>query len=244
MTEVNDYTKSMQLRLMANGFSVGADGADGKMGPSTLTAANAAFDKAGLMAVAVTQQPKPPADEADAPMSSVRVTISDLWMPAASMKRIIMHWTAGSYVASELDLEHYHFIIDGNGVVHRGEHSVKDNEVIHGNDYAAHTLGTNTGSIGVSVCAMAGAIETPFEAGKYPIKPAQFDVLLQVVVQLAKRYSIPVTRQTILSHAEVQQTLGIKQRGKWDIARLPFDSRFVGGLAVGDHIRSILQGES
>lgn len=242
MTEVNDYTKSLQVRLMANGMSVGSAGADGKMGQSTHAALQAVMDKAGLTAVSLTNEPKEPAD---APMSGIErpvlTTIPALWMPDAKMLRIHMHWTAGSYTVSEEDLEHYHFIIDGDCKLHKGVHSVKDNEVIHGTNYAAHTLNANSGAIGVSLACMAGAIESPFDAGKYPMKPTQFAALCDVVAQLAHRYSIPVDRKTILSHAEVQPTLGIQQRGKWDYTRLPFDPHTVGAVQVGDKIRDIVR---
>ena len=46
-----------------------------------------------------------------------------------------------------------------------------------------------------------------------------------------------VTPKTILSHAEVQGNLGIKQNGKWDIARLPF-GHLVGAKAIGDDFRA------
>lgn len=41
----------------------------------------------------------------------------------------------------------------------------------------------------------------------------------------------------MLSHAEVQTTLGIRQSGKWDVARLAFDPSVVGAKAVGDLFR-------
>ena len=104
--------------------------------------------------------------------------------------------------------------------------------------YAAHTLNLNSDSIGVSLCGMAGAVESPFNAGRAPITQKQWDVLADVLAQLCRRYSIPVTRKTVLSHAEVQPTLGVTQRGKWDIARLPFDPSIKGAVAIGDKLRA------
>jgi hypothetical protein len=43
--------------------------------------------------------------------------------------------------------------------------------------------------------------------------------------------------QTVLTHAEVQPTLGVKQRGKWDITRLSFKPDLVGAIPVGNYIR-------
>jgi hypothetical protein len=36
----------------------------------------------------------------------------------------------------------------------------------------------------------------------------------------------------------VQRTLGIKQRAKWDVARLPFDLGTVGATDIGDEMRA------
>jgi N-acetyl-anhydromuramyl-L-alanine amidase AmpD len=154
------------------------------------------------------------------------------------MKRIIMHWSAGPNVATDLDRQHYHFIVDGKGVVVAGQYNPEANEVIKGGAYAAHTLGCNTGAIGVAMAAMAGAIERPFSAGSSPITGPQLTAFTALIADLAHTYKIPVTRKTILSHAEVQTTLGIKQRGKWDIAWLPGMSAPADPLVVGDRLRA------
>jgi hypothetical protein len=46
--------------------------------------------------------------------------------------------------------EHYHFIIEGDGTVIKGDHDISDNVSTADDDYAAHTRACNTGSIGVS----------------------------------------------------------------------------------------------
>jgi hypothetical protein len=58
-----------------------------------------------------------------------------------------------------------------------------------------------------------------------------------LVADLCRTYGIPVTRETVLTHAEVEPTLGVKQRGKWDLTRLPFRRDLVGALPVGDYMR-------
>lgn len=162
-------------------------------------------------------------------------------LPVCDMKRVHIHWTAGSYTASEVDLEHYHFLVNGNGEVLVGDHSVKDNSgTLREGQYAAHTLNANSGAIGVSFCAMAGAIEGKTN-GPYPIKKEQYDVMLQVIAQLCYFYAIPVTPRTVLTHAEVQTNLGVKQRGKWDITVLPFDASIKGAEQVGNYIRAGVQ---
>jgi hypothetical protein len=163
------------------------------------------------------------------------------WLSPVSMKRIVLHWSAGAYKASDLDKEHYHFIVDGSGDVIRGDHSIADNVNTADDDYAAHTRGCNTGAIGVSMACMAGANENPFRAGSFPLKEIQWKRAAEVCAHLAKVYSIPVTDKTILTHAEVQPNLGIKQNGKWDIARLPFSPTLVGAKACGDNFRSLVK---
>ncbi len=140
------------------------------------------------------------------------------------MKRIILHWTAGAYTPNSVDLAAYHFVIAGDGTVVKGKHPVSANAagkpLISGR-YAAHTASLNTDSIGVSLAAMAGAQESPFNAGRYPVTPAQVAALVKLTADLSTQYGIPITPQTVLTHAEVQGTLKVKQKNKWDITYLP-----------------------
>jgi N-acetyl-anhydromuramyl-L-alanine amidase AmpD len=158
------------------------------------------------------------------------------WMPNCSMKRIILHWTAGAYKASSLDLAHYHLLIEDDGKLVRGTHSIKDNVSTADNIYAAHTLRLNTGSIGVSVCCMAGAKESPFNPGSFPMTQTQWDIMSQVVAELCQAYDISVTPQTVLGHGEVAKNLGINQGGKWDPMVLPWDTN-LSKEQVGDMFR-------
>jgi len=156
------------------------------------------------------------------------------------MKRIIIHWTAGTHEVSEIDKEHYHFIVSGKGTVVKGDHDIGDNLSTADGDYAAHTLGCNKDSIGVSMAGMAGATEIPFSAGKWPITEAQVNVLAGLVADLARQYKIPVTPQNILTHAEVEPVLGIRQRGKWDVTRIPFKPDLKGPQACGNWLRELV----
>ncbi len=160
------------------------------------------------------------------------------------MKRIILHWTAGGHTPSHLDLEHYHFVIDGAGKVCNGKWPVEANRKPVKGQYAAHTLNCNTGSIGVAVAAMAGAQERPFDAGRSPITPEQVEALVRLCRDLARQYGIPVTRETILSHAEVQPTLKIKQRGKWDITWLPGMALPGDPVKTGDYLRGLIAADT
>lgn len=159
------------------------------------------------------------------------------------MKRIIYHWTAGTHKASSLDKDHYHFIIEADGKVVNGNKKPEDNLSTADGKYAAHTRGCNTGSIGVSLACMYGATESPFDSGKYPMTKAQWDAGVALGAKLAKLYKIPVSPQTILSHAEVQGTLGIKQRGKWDYTRLSWAPDVKGAAACGNLLRNSIEKE-
>lgn len=155
----------------------------------------------------------------------------------ANMSRIIWHWSAGGHKANATDKKHYHIIIEGDGKIVRGDHAISDNESI-ATPYAAHTRNLNTGSIGVALAGMRGAKERPFSAGPSPLTEAQIEVLVDQTASLCRQYNIPVTRQTVLSHAEVEPTLGVKQRNKWDITYLPGMKTTGDPLAIGDALRA------
>ena len=154
------------------------------------------------------------------------------------LERIIWHWTAGSYTFSDVDKEHYHYSIDGNGTIHEGQYPPEANLSTSDDDgYAAHTSQFNTGSIGVSICAMLNAVQNPFDAGDYPIKQIQLETLYKVTAKLCEKYDIEVSRETVLNHGEVEKTCGVPQSGKWDISWLPGMQAAGNCIEVGDEMR-------
>lgn len=162
------------------------------------------------------------------------------WLPVCSMKRIICHWTAGGYKATSLDRAHYHILIEDDGKLVRGTHSIADNVSTADAVYAAHTARCNTGSIGVTVCCMAGAQASPFQPGTFPMTQKQWEVMARVVAELCRFYAIPVTPQTVLGHGEVEVYLGIPQSGKWDPMVLPW-APDMSKTQVGNHFRALVQ---
>jgi N-acetyl-anhydromuramyl-L-alanine amidase AmpD len=160
------------------------------------------------------------------------------------MNRVVIHWTGGAHTANASDKRHYHFIIEGDGTVVAGNHPPEANATINsprdGSTYAAHTRGLNTGSIGIALAAMRGATERPFNAGPSPITQAQVDALVALTARLCGQYAIPVQRDTVLTHAEVQQTLKIAQRGKWDVRWLPGMTKLGAAVDVGDKLRDMI----
>ncbi|MCA1403691.1 N-acetylmuramoyl-L-alanine amidase [Ensifer sp. IC3342] len=226
---MNTTVQSLQRRLIALGFPLPKHGADGDPGGETLIAMNSALNELEAL-----RGEKPPTPKPEPSASIVPVD----WMPAAKMERIICHWTAGAHKASEFDRSHYHILIEDDGKLVRGIPSIKLNEAPAKKGYAAHTLNCNTGSIGVSLCCMGGSTEAPFDPGKYPMTRKQWDALTDVIADLCRRSGIKITDKTVLSHAEVQNNLGIQQRGKWDFTRLAFDPSIVGAKACGDKLRA------
>jgi hypothetical protein len=162
------------------------------------------------------------------------------WLSNVDMRRIVCHWTAGAYNPSENDLLHYHILIDGDGDLHRGTHTIADNESTGDGDYAQHTKGLNTRSIGVSVCCMADAKESPFKSGGFPMKQVQWDAMIEVVAELCKKYNVAITPTTVLGHGEVQKNIGVVQNGKWDPMKLSFASQLT-KAQVGTKLRAEVQ---
>jgi len=213
------HVKDWQSTLKSLGFNIAVDG---DFGAKTLEASMASIDLA---------QPAPP--------DPIPHELPADWLPKSSkMVRVIAHWTAGSYAVSTVDREHYHFIWDGDGNPAKGDNTVTDNESTKDGEYAAHTKDCNTGSIGVSLACMAGAVENPFYAGKYPMTRGQWDGMCRGIAQICVFYNIPVTPKTVLSHGEVQKNLGIKQNGKWDYTRLAWDQSIHGAEACGNLLRT------
>lgn len=212
--EKSDWS-ALQMRIARDGFDPGV--VDGIPGPVTLKAFRE-WVRSDL-----------PAEASIIPLD---------WMPPARMARIVFHWTAGTHKASDFDRKAYHLLIEGDGSLVRGHHGIDENAFpIDRRSYAAHVADANTGSIGVSLCAMAGAKERPLITGPYPITEDHLDALIAVMATLCATYDIPVTRQTVLSHAEVEPTLGIKQRNKWDIMWIPGMERAGDPITIGDAIR-------
>ena len=154
------------------------------------------------------------------------------------MKRIIMHWTASGDEVTGNDREHYHEIVDRQGRRVLGIHKPEANLKPKKGKYAAHTRALNTGSIGLAMDCMANAKERPFNPGTAPMTQKQLDAFLLMVAEYCDTYKIPVTRKTVLTHAEVQPTLGVWQRGKWDINWIPGWTKSVSPVAAGDALRT------
>lgn len=155
----------------------------------------------------------------------------------AKLNKIIIHWTAGTYEPNAHELECYHYLIKGNGTVVPGKYKPEDNLNCSDGKYAAHTGGGNTGAIGVSMCGMYVPPKTPVEQTKYPLTKFQCERCFQLVAELAKKYNIPITAQTILTHYEFGKAHpNTSSAGKIDINWLP--PYIASASTVGDFIRN------
>lgn len=163
------------------------------------------------------------------------------WLPRVSMQRVHLHWTAGAHRASAFDKKHYHILIEYDGNLVKGAPSISYNKrpLNRRLPYAAHTLNANDGAIGVSLCCMGDprVSESNYVNIRNPMTRAQWHTMIRVIAQLCEFYSIPVTPQTVLSHAEVSRNLNRPQRGKWDFTRLSFDPEVKGAKVIGDRMR-------
>lgn len=160
--------------------------------------------------------------------------------------RIIMHHTGGTGIANSVDKRAYHSITQRDGETVKGTHPYSANalgaKLVPGK-YAAHTKGLNTGSIGKAVAAMAGGQWADPKACLHFPTAHQMDSFLKDVAKDAKFFGIDVNPRTVLSHAEVEVTLGIKQNNKWDFDYDPY-GLYIGRnpVYVGDMLRERIRG--
>lgn len=137
------------------------------------------------------------------------------------MKKIIIHWTAGSYVPTWHEKDCYHFLLDNLGKIYIGHFKPEANLVCRSGMYAAHCGGGNTGAIGVSMCSMFG-FKDKNSVGKFPITQKQFEATMELVAKLCSKYNLNVTPSTVMTHYE----FGLKNpstssKGKIDIIHIP-----------------------
>ena len=128
--------------------------------------------------------------------------------------RIIMHWSAGGHSANSNDRKHYHEIVEGDGTRVEGDLLPEANNSTGDGNYAAHTRMFNTGSIGLSMAAMEGAKENPFDAGSAPITPEQLEAFVAMVAEYAdtRKYVLVVggTELQSVGHQVLGVSDGVK----------------------------------
>lgn len=155
------------------------------------------------------------------------------------VRGVVWHWTAGANGLIELERNSYNFLTDTKGNLYDGNHTIASQVAydINRRVGASHTRSMNTGWIGISQDAMAGANGWPMNWGSHPITWEGIDAMLEKTMEICEEYNIPVSKWTTLSHAEVQPTLNIPQKNKWDYMVLPGDTGPRDPVVVGDQLR-------
>lgn len=152
-----------------------------------------------------------------------------------------LHWTGGGHRATDLDRDHYNYIIEADGTIIEGKNSPEDQRSTADGIYGQHTARLNTRNLGIGLCGMAGAKEFPFTPGPSPITEKSFRVAMGLMAKLAGAFAIPITPDRVITHAEAEPNLGIKQAGKWDITHLPWNPDIRGARQVGDYMRMLIR---
>jgi hypothetical protein len=162
----------------------------------------------------------------------------------SGLHAVIWHWSGGLDTPTEDDLDHYNDMFDKYGNQYDGSSRAE-----HQANYdwrkgigASHTRNANTGRIGMAVAGMHQAEGWPaLKWGENPITWEGIDAMLERTADYCREFDIPVSRWSTLSHAEVEQTLGIRQKNKWDFMVLPGFSKPVNAVQVGDMLRTRLK---
>lgn len=156
------------------------------------------------------------------------------------MNRIVIHWTAGGHQPNSEDYNHYHYVVNKDGLIFQGKYKPEDNLNCNDGKYAAHTGGGNTGSIGVSMCGMAG-FKNRNNVGNYPLTKKQVEASFKLVAELCKKYRIQITPYTVFTHYEFgMRNSNTTSKGKIDIIYLPPYPN-IPANKVGDFIRQKVQ---
>lgn len=157
------------------------------------------------------------------------------------MNKIILHWTAGTNQPCSTDYEHYHYLINKDGVILKGKFAPEDNLNCNNGKYAQHCGGGNTGAIGVSMCGMYVPKGVNIKETKFPLTRIQCEATFKLVAELCKKYNIKITPQTVLTHYEFGQAHPkTSSYGKIDIVYLhPFPE--IDKKNMGDFIRNKIE---
>lgn len=148
----------------------------------------------------------------------------------SSLKRIVIHHTAGGYKPTEYERQFYHYLIGcPNGetaLIYKGVYKPEDNINCNDGKYASHIKYFNTGSIGVACCGNAGySILSRVNSTNYPLKQVQIEKMCSVIAHLCLTYDIIPSEDTVFTHYEYDQK-NIKNKniysGKVDITYLPY----------------------
>lgn len=139
-------------------------------------------------------------------------------------KRIVLHWTAGTYRPNKTDLSHYHFLIDYNGNVIKGDYQPEDNLNCKDGKYAQHCGGGNTGAIGIALCGNIGWSQT-MKHSSCPLTHQQFESMWRLCAMLCHQYNLKPT--DCITHAKFgKDNPTTTSAGKIDIIHIPYNNLY------------------
>lgn len=140
------------------------------------------------------------------------------------LTRITIHWSAGTGKANSTDKSHYHYLVESDGTVVKGNYVPEDNANCNDGRYAAHTGGGNTGNIGISLCGMLGYQSGKPNSTKYPLTAIQCESAWKLCAELCKKYDLDPN--TVTTHYEFGKTHPkTASAGKIDINYLPHEPK-------------------
>ena len=137
---------------------------------------------------------------------------------------LIYHWTAGIYKPNQNELLHYHYLIDNEGGLHNGIFSPEDNINCYDGQYAAHTGGGNTNSIGIAFCGMRGFVSSS-DVGFYPLTKIQCEAGWKLGAELCREYKISDIKKVQTHYGFGQRHPKTESYGKIDITWLPYGTQ-------------------
>lgn len=162
----------------------------------------------------------------------------------SGLKKVCLHWTAGTYSQDDLDFIHYHYTVGKDGVISGGKFPIEANipgpTGLKNGKYAAHCGGGNSYCIGVALRGMAG-FKSQGNVGGYPITQKQFESGCALIAKLCQENGITVSPDTVFTHMEFGKLHpDTESAGKIDICFLPFKPDLPASQ-VGDFIRGKVQ---
>jgi len=154
---------------------------------------------------------------------------------------IVFHWAASSYNVTNDTTKHYNGLFDHTGIEYDGG-APAGHQAQYSRTYGvSHTLNNNTGFVGLAVSGMGDASANwganSVDQGKWPLTWKGVDAMLKKGAFYCKQYDIRPSKWTTLTHAEVQPSLNITQRGKWDFQVLPESTTLLSPIVCGDILR-------
>jgi hypothetical protein len=158
----------------------------------------------------------------------------------SGLHSFVWHWTAGAKGIIQLERKSYNALADAEANVYDGLFRPEAQATYAVGRAASHSLNANSHRASVAMDCMAGARERPLRMGSAPMTDGHIDGMLSETAVWMKQFGILKSKFTTLSHAEIQGTLGIRQRNKWDITVLPGMTEVKSATWVGDHLRERL----